>query len=428
MATRTKFSVVLPLLACCAVGVAGCGGKSATPNSTATTIRQEEYCGIPDFKPALRQTVVIVDGAQLQRADGTDMREKNGAMIDAIARLVERTLAPRERLKIFVTPADGLEPRLVFTGCLPGFNNDEITRLKAAKSGVGLAGESYFGTGATQRAAAARDAFRSAVLGSLANAARSVPNGAKRNAGPWADAPLLRSLRATTGLVDLEAGPPRIVILSNLARYDVGEPDSAEVARRAGFAAAETMGLRLQRAEVQVITVQGGETYARDFASAFFLGSEGNLTGWGADGSGEQTEAPVRVTVYTGSGDYGVVSYPMQMRLAVDRNGVLVNSWFVVKGETDRAIPLTGALTCQGDICSLTQDATGFAQVWSPDADSEPEFDPSLPFAGMRSLELRVAKGVASGRVHDPQVGQIGTDPAKSALTFSMTERPNGRL
>ena len=70
-----------------------------------------------------------------------------------------------------------------------------------------------------------------------------------------------------------------------------------------------------------------GSAMARDYLSALLLGSKGFLV----DASGETLpalrEPPQMIAVYGGFVPYGLINAPMQIRLAVDSSGSLVNSW-----------------------------------------------------------------------------------------------------
>lgn len=411
--------------------ISGCTGNgrggTAVGGGSGETMKFESYCGIDNLPAPLRQTIVIIDGHQIAHADMPGMRAANGPVIDAIEAIRKNALTPRERLKIYLAPVDGLQPRLIFTGCMPGFSKEELASLNNKTSGAVQLGQAYFGGSTAQQAQKAAEGFQAAVLGALYQAAQAAPAIQKSDVGtPFAQSALLQSIKSG-GLVDLEDGAPRVFLLSDLARFDIGSPADVVAARKAGFAAAAATGLNLQRAEVDVLLISSHAPFARDFASAFLLGSEGWLTTWSSGAPSTFANPPVKMNVYAGSIDYGGSPATMNMRLATDRNGALVDSWIGVTGTTERVVPLTGNLNCDDENqCTLAQDAGGFAQVWTDNPDPNPEFAPDMPFGGMRSVDLTIKNGVADGKVYDTAVDKI-TGSDKPYMAFRLNNRPNGR-
>jgi hypothetical protein len=409
--------------------IASCRDDTATAGSGGT-LRAEAFCSMPGLPAALRQTIIVIDGRELAHAvTPQDIRERNGAVIDAVTAIAHKTLAPRERLKIVLAPTDGLQPKLLFTGCLPGFSADELRAARSKMSGTDSAAKSFFGQDESQKAAEALESFQTTAVGALVQAAKDVPEGLKSDAGvPFASSSVVQSLRSGNGLIDLEDGTPRIFLLSNLARFEIGSPNDATEARKAGFEAGATSGLNLSRAELHVMLAKAGSAFARDYASAFFLRSEASLVDWGRELPASLPNPPTKLTVFTGSVDYVHAVFPVQARLATDLNGNLVNSWILVKNETERAVPITGALNCnESQVCTFTEDQGGFAQVWSPKFGSggKPDFAPDLPFGGLRSVELTITNGKVKGSVLDPTVSDIGGKPS---LQFQMNECDRCRL
>ena len=114
------------------------------------------------------------------------------------------------------------------------------------------------------------------------------------------------------------------------------------------------------------------------------------------------------VAVYGGFASYGLVNAPMQIRLAVDSSGSLVNSWVEVSVDKATATPMTGKAICKGanlDNCTIQGDGKDFSQAWAVDPDpNKPTFDQKLPFSGIRWFQFTTsAKGV-NGTFSDPMV------------------------
>jgi hypothetical protein len=204
-----------------AVGIlAGCDSKAPGVSSAGDALRSEGYCSVPAFPPSLRQTIVVIDGRELSHADSAEeIRTRNASVIDAVATIAGKALAPRERLKIVLAPTDGLQPKLLFTGCLPGYSPDELRAAQAKSSAADAAAAEFFGQGASQKAAAALEAFESMAVGALVQAAKAVPEGLKSDAGvPFASSSIVASLHNANSLINLEDGAPRLFVLSDLPR------------------------------------------------------------------------------------------------------------------------------------------------------------------------------------------------------------------
>jgi len=134
--------------------------------------------------------------------------------------------------------------------------------------------------------------------------------------------------------------------------------------------------------------------------------------------------APVKVETYSGDIAYPPDQTPMQMRLAADRNGTLVDSWVVIKTERSSSIPLTGSLTCDSDVvCRVITDQGGFAQAWARDPGPEFKAEAGLPLGGLRQLSAEIRDGKMVGKVSDPGVDHIGAS-GLSALDFSLKLQP----
>ena len=428
---------VLVFLAAC--GPSDCGGGNAAGSRSGNIpYRLEEYCEeIFGVRSPLRQTIVLLDSKSIQpAANAVDFAATNAAVRDLVLSLADAeqlvrggASEPRERVSIYLLPSDGSSPELLFTGCPPGFSAEEERQIREDQSAVTKGTEAFFATGKVQQAEEAADGFRTRLLGALlyAGNAERPTDAPGAEASSFVQSAVGRSLAGTANLIDLQLGIPRIILVTDLAKLPLNVAD--EVAARAlGFSDAETAHLDLRRSELHVVGTGGGQNSAmiQGYAEAFFLGSHARLVSVAGNTLPPLPPSPVRVEVYSGQIDYGPYQFPMQARLAFDRNNTLVNSWVVVAREGEVATPLTGSATCDaGGICRITSDDSGFAQAWSLQRGPEPDFGPALPFGGLRYVEMTVGGDGASGRVFDPVVSRIGDLPD---LKFELARVPEGGL
>src|SRR5262249_24831662 len=151
-----------------------------------------------------------------------------------------------------------------------------------------------------------------------------------------------------------------------------------KAARALGFDNAEKVGADLQRAEVYITGMSAqASKFIRDFSQAFFLGSKAKLVDASGETIGQTNEAPERLRIYSGFINYGGVQVPMQIRLATDRSGSLVNSGVEVTVKRAIATPLTGKAVCKADDlenCEVKGDGKEFAQLWAADRSGDPKF------------------------------------------------------
>jgi hypothetical protein len=147
---------------------------------------------------------------------------------------------------------------------------------------------------------------------------------------------------------------------------------------------------------------------ARDYVSALLLGSKGFLVGVSGETLPALQEPPQMVAVYGGFASYGLVNAPMQIRLAVDSSGSLVNSWVEVSVDKATATPMTGKAICKGanlDNCTIQGDGKDFSQAWAVDPDpNKPTFDQKLPFCGIRWFQFTTSPKGVNGNFYDPLV------------------------
>jgi hypothetical protein len=208
----------------------------------------------------------------------------------------------------------------------------------------------------------------------------------------------------------------------------LGSLKNAKEARERGFSYASNTNADLQRAEVYVVNVsREASKFARDFTQAFLLGIKGNLLAFTSEPVTSVSDPPVAVQIFGGFIDYGGVKAPMQMRLAVDKTGSLVNSWVEISIDRPTATPLSGKSVCKNDqmeSCEIKGDGKGFSQSWVADQSPTPKFDPSLPFSGLRYFEFSSRADGVKGRFYDPIVVING----QKELTFDLARTPKIRF
>ena len=399
MLTRRK-QVLIGLA--CLVGV-----MSST--HAAETVVVEESCTLEGFPRPLRQTLAVIDELAIEPSTSGEISDGNRRWINAVVGLVgvqdgqrNENAAPRERLTVLLARANGSDLVRVFTGCPPTFSREELDRLNANSTGLGRAFGEWLGKDPKSRVEADQKSFRLKLLGALVQLTKDT---AKAKATGSNFLSLLPDIGRS---FDIGNGIPRIVIFSPLTLPD-GNFDSKAAAREIGFKQASRYAADLKRAEVYLVRGKHeGSAMARDYLSALLLGSKGFLV----DASGETLpalrEPPQMIAVYGGFVPYGLINAPMQIRLAVNSSGSLVNSWVEVSVDKATATPMTGKAICKGanlDNCTIQGDGKDFAQAWAVDPDpNKPTFDQKLPFSGIRWFQFTTsAKGV-NGTFYDPMV------------------------
>ncbi len=416
--------LLAPLLGACPSGGGGAGGRSAEQGA----VVREEFCNWRDLQAPLRQTVVVIDERSLAASEeGRPIRETNQALFDLVSGLGNPSvairsgaMAAREQLTIFIAPTSGAAPRLIFSGCLPGVSDQEQAEIDADQSGLQNSSDAFWGHRAQQDASQEQDGFYSALLGALSQAANQRSDDAGRR-GPFLGGSLLESLTAVRQLTPEGTAAPRLFILTDLRSF--AQTGDVSAARTAGFTDARTAGLKLGGVEVYLVAdgeQQGGT--ARDYADAFFLGSQGDLMSWGGATFSALTAPPATSREYAGSITYPHDQFPMVLRLAADSQGRLVNSWVLITSDAEWATPVSGSLSCSHGECQLTSDRSGFAQVWSINPDPNPEFLAEMPLSGLRTIEATVTDDTVVGAVSDPIVSIFeGAPEGFNALRFNLT-------
>lgn len=421
----TRPALAASLTALASLTACGGGDEAKVAGGSQAPVKFEAACDVEGLTRPLRQTAIVIDEQSVVRAEAAEFRTKNPGLIDSVVAVADPiqavelgSLAPRERVSLFVTPSDGSAPRLVFTGCAPAVTAEEVAQLTSGASTAKRASDTFFASGKPNEIKTQAEAFQAQLLGAVRRASLSAPDKPGRAAESFEGSSAVRSLKAATRLLDSAAGAPRLVLLAPAALRSIPASADPEASRRAGFEAAKRADLDLGMAEVAVALVGPGAS--RDYMDAFLLGSRGRLTSWSSAAPTNLAPAPTSVRNFAGTIQYGATDFPVRARIAVDRSGRLTNSWIVVMNEQEAATPLNGSAACDGNgDCKITGDGSGFSQLWSAKAGGEPEFVAELPFSGLRNFELVITRGRATGRVFDPLVDQVGNS---KDLRFQMAE------
>ena len=404
--------LLAPLLACA-------GGAQAQ------AVVDDGFCRQGDLPPALRQTLVVIDGRLVIPEPDGKPREENqgwrrfaGQFADPLASGAGQRLDARERVTLAVANADGSGLTVLFAGCVPLYRPEEEARLEASSSTLGW----FVGSDWRSALKKAGEEFRRKATLAMVSGVKGLPAAGENAGGGFAQGSLARSLARGTGL-DLARGVPRVVIYTDLglAAFPKGEVRAARAAARAE---AEAAGLDLQRAEVHLFGAPGTpDTVPKNALEAYFLTGRARLASLAAMSGALPADPPPReVAVYQGTVRVGSEDYPVRMRLARDQNGTVVNSWLDMQLVQDRFAPFRGILTCSGKECRYVGDKS-FAQIWPDNPDPAPQFEKWMPFGGMRDLRFTVIEDRVEGTIRDEVGYVVGQE---QGLPFTLTRVPNG--
>lgn len=369
----------------------------------------EQYCNLAGFSAPVRQTIVILDEQHVFSEDGKSPEERNtpwrqfiGKLLFADAPTLEQNFLPRERVTIYIARKDSAGTRTVFSGCLPFFSLNERTKI-GQSAGVMQSVNSFFGTGPVAAAKKGMDLFRIRIgdgfRDALQASALSATSAGRQTADITSNGPI--SPLSQGNFVNLAYGIGRIVIYSDMTRFFPGVSDRVQ-ARKVGLEKGMSASLNLQGAEIYVVGMSGGAA-AHDALAMFFLAARGELLSTGpATALPRFAPAPIQVARYQGSIRYPQTAFPIRIRLALDQNGTLVNSWVSVQTSAEQFSPLHGVLTCAKDRCTYSGDDV-FSQVWNVkrNVSGPPLLDPSMPFGGARSFSFEVENDTAKGAISD---------------------------
>jgi hypothetical protein len=354
----------------------------------------------------LRQTIVILDESVVQKGDGAEKGNLiwKRALLE-IADLVEGAsngnLDSHERLTIYVARRDGSELAPVFSGCSPNISTAQRQALDERSSFL-----DWVFTGGPAKALQSN---KSDYKDALADATAEVLRAASADTQKGSPGSLLRAMATASRLVDLSFGIPRVVVISPLDLGQAENWNSVREAKAAGFELGAKTALDLERAEVHIVVLNSvSNQYLRPFSEALFLQSRGLVIGWRTEGLPQLPPAPTTVRVFGGVVQIGDVPAPVQIRVAFDTQGTLVNSWIEVTTGRSLATPISGKAICQStDNCEIEGDGTLMGQAWNPDPREEPAFNPQFAWSGLRYFRMSIRANAGSVRIWDPKVAHI---------------------
>lgn len=414
--------------------VAACGsGDTVSPAGDAESFVAEDFCQVDGLPAPLRHTFILIDSNVLAHTENAEQFVASNAWIrDAVLALADPERAinagasePRERISIIRLPENGSAGSRVFTGCIPAMTGEEIAQASARGSRV----SDFFAGGVREELEEKAAFFRTRLVAALQAAGRAADGHGRPPRGAIAQSSLFAAINGSVGLLEAGQGVPRLVIITNLSRTQrlqgAGTPD----ARRAGFVAGQALGLNLRGSDIVLIQPNSRDPLQRAFLDAFFLAQQGQLIYAGQSGVSGLPAPPRTIRRFVGQAAYPDGPENVQIRIGIDRNGRLTNSWITLRDEHDRSVPLAGQAVCDDDeVCLLRSTNDGFGQTWSLSPGGQPEFLNEMPFGGMRNFELRIDGETIMGRVYDPLVNQVGPSPGSDSIRISGNLRGNSNF
>jgi hypothetical protein len=395
----------------------------------------EQYCSITDFASPVRQTIVVLDDALLYPEGGEQPDKRNvqwrhflGNLVLSEQSTMEQTFLPRERVTVAIARRDGAGLRPVFAGCLPFYSADEKRKIKGSAGNMDSLHE-FFGTGPIADAKKGMNLYRIRFASALRDALQPTllsPPAAPRGGGDLGNNGFVNSLKGGS-LVNFAYGIPRILLVSDMARFLGGFPADRPKARALALKKAQSADLNFRGAEIYVVGASANAV-ARDALEMFFLASHGELLSIGPVTAIPQfAPAPAHVACYQGLVQYPDNRFPIRLRLATDENGTSVNSWISVQTSREQFNPVHGVLTCPPNRSCLFTGDDVFAQAWNANrgTSNDPLFDQNLPFAGARSLKFSLTGSTINGSISDTLLHFKGV--RASRLEFTASRQSNGR-
>jgi hypothetical protein len=390
------------------------------------TTTYDATCVSKSESTPLRQTIVIVDESAVATGPNSDrenLRWKRPLLdiADATENVGHGNLTPHEHIIVYLARKNGAEIAPVFVGCSPNISEAERHKLEENDSTIG----NWFTGGTAKIIATARSSFKDRLADAIGVISRAAaePAGAKELPGS-----LLRSIVSSPRLFELSVGIPRIVFISALNLIENPVWPTAAAAREAGFDLGQQSSLDLHRAEVYVVALQGASNQnLRLFFEAFLLRSRGQLVGWRSDGISQLLAPPVDLRVFGGTFQMGDVAAPVQVRISLDSQGNLVNSWIEITTGRSLATPIIGKAICQtSDACEI-KGGQILSQAWNPDQSANPVFNPKFAWSGLRFFEMSLKGKVGAIRIWDPKAKVQMGDRKNEDFQFSV-DRTNGQL
>jgi hypothetical protein len=399
------------LLMVAAVAFLGSCGDNPTIDKTVgggEEVKLDSFCMMPGLKPALRETVLVIDQNSVKPSKPETFKNENAELFAAVVGLADATraldsgaMAPRELLTIAVANAQtgGLKP--IFSGCLPAMSKEELAERKA--KGEDGAIDSYFASDMGSKLEEARGAF-------LTKAVLMVAQVAGESAGKGGDSFNDSSFARTFKVIGPGAGSAdhirRLIVFANPGAALSTVPEDYVAARKAGFDQAQIAQTNLGMSELYLMPA--GATLSNShqaFLDAWFLSSGADLRHVGAFTPDSLAKPPVRINGYTGQLPLSPeVMSPMELRLAAAADGSLVGAWISYTGSKGiRRTPISGQFACASDGCELRGDPEGtLGQRWRTEPGMQPQPLVDGPFGGMRLITGKDDGQTLKGRIFDP--------------------------
>ena len=398
--------------------LAACGddGSKVGAAPSLDAVKLDAFCNMPGLKPALRETVLVIDQNSVRPSKPENFKTENADLFAAVIGLAdaERALgtgamAPREHLTIAVVNAQngGLNP--IFSGCLPAMSKEELADRRS-KGGDGMA-DAYFGSDMASKLKEARSKF-------MTKAVLMVAQVAGDGAGKGGDSFNSSSFARAFKIIGPGAGATdrirRLIVFADPGGAFATVPEDYTQARKAGFEQAQTAQTNLGMSELYL--VPAGRTIGdaqHAFLDAWFLSSGADMKHVGAFTPDALAKPPVRITNYTGQLPLSPeVMSPMELRLPAAADGSLVGAWISYTGSKGiRRTPIAGQFACSSDGCNLIGDPEGsLGQRWRREPGMQPEPLVDGPFGGMRLISGKDDGQTLKARIYDPiiYVGERG--------------------
>lgn len=246
-------------------------GSPALSNVT----RNMNFCVSDEQSKPKRQTVVLIDASIMGEA-GADgslpfWRNELARFVNAQTSEAAVVMAPHERVSLGVVKADSTGVNIFFEGCLPLLSSDEKAELKANESNLSW----FLGKGWEKKySEGIEDFFKSAATSAVLMSRSIDQSSSSEKNTHFATSPLVDSLRNFPG-VNMEDGIPRIVLITDLSKYDL--PSGTRSAQiNAGHMDGADAGLQLGYSELHLISEKPPKTgEAIDYLDAFFFSGRG---------------------------------------------------------------------------------------------------------------------------------------------------------
>jgi hypothetical protein len=391
------------------------------------TVEFLKFCRAPGAQP-LRQTIAVVDEAVIRQPtengsppDNTVWTRPVLEIADAWGDVATGVMLPGEKFTLYLARGDGSELALAFIGCSPNVDDAERARLEENTSPA----LSFFLGGVAAQLEKNRREFEDRLEDAIA----TIVNNAGAREGETVPSAILDALAHAGRLSNLSSGIPRVLVISTFSGVDEAMLTSDVVARKNGLAVGGELVADFQRAEVYVSGVSPARLdKIKPFLEALFLRWRGLLVGVRATGLPPLRPAPASVQVFGGSVDMMEIQAPVQIRIAYDSAGELVNSWIETTTGRSIATPISGRAICvQDGVCTVTGDGQLMGQAWNPDPQDEPVFSPDFAWSGLRYIEIKTNGDAGSVRIWDQKVKEIHSASGEimEDFRFEVTRTPD---